>query len=54
MQVKSITYLSASIFLIDGARVFLAGWVSAPAVIDSDRLGDVLKSLKQTPECEIY
>jgi hypothetical protein len=32
MQVKSIKYLDASILLIDGARVFLGGWISAPAV----------------------
>jgi hypothetical protein len=32
MQVKSITDLGASILLIDGARLFLVGWVSAPAM----------------------
>jgi hypothetical protein len=55
MQVKSIKYLSSSILLIDGARVFLGGWISAPVVASVPiPLGDVLKSLKQAPEYEIY
>jgi hypothetical protein len=33
MQVKIITYLGANILLIDGARGFLAGWVSALAIV---------------------
>jgi hypothetical protein len=31
VQIKIIVYLGASVFLIDCARDFLAGWVSSPA-----------------------